>query len=67
MSVSGEYIVHDCLPEYSLALHIIINDDKKISSYDIDVLEGVEDDSKYLTVKKADIIPKEIQTRILGV
>lgn len=52
MSVSGEYLVHDCLPEYSLALHVDVDEDRKLTS-SIVVLKGTEDASAYLTVKKA--------------
>ncbi|MBO5520760.1 MAG: ChbG/HpnK family deacetylase, partial [Eubacterium sp.] len=52
MSVSGEYLVHDCFPEYSLALHVDVDEDRKLTS-SIDVLKGTEDENAYLTVKKA--------------
>lgn len=53
MSVSGEYLVHDCLPEYSLALHLDV--DEKSGKFDckIDVLKGSEDQTGYLNVKLA--------------
>ncbi|MBQ6426128.1 MAG: CapA family protein [Clostridia bacterium] len=64
MSVSGEYLVHDCLPEYSLALHVDIDEHTKALSSSVDVLKGTEDRSHYLTVKRADEIPQEILARI---
>lgn len=53
MSVSGEYIVHECLPEYSLALHVDIEEDSKTFKYDAEILKGTEDRNAYLRVEKA--------------
>ena len=52
MSVSGEYLVHDCLPEYSVALHIDI-ENKNVSKCSADILKGTEDEHGYLAVRKA--------------
>ena len=52
MSVSGEYLVHDCLPEYSLALHVDLDQTNRISC-EVTVLKGTEDESGYLSVRKA--------------
>ena len=53
MSVSGEYLVHDCLPEYSLALHADLSDDGKLAGWSFDVLKGTEDAGCYLNVRRA--------------
>ena len=53
MSVSGEYLVHDCLPEYSLALHVDIDEQTKTFACGVDILKGTEDTSAYLSVAKA--------------
>lgn len=53
MSVSGEYLVHDCLPEYSLALHLDVDEKSGIFDCKIDVLKGSEDQTGYLNVKLA--------------
>lgn len=54
MSVSGEYLVHECLPEYSLALHVDIDEKNKSFAHSVDVLKGTEDERGYLKVAKAD-------------
>ena len=64
MSVSAEYVVHDCLPEYNLALHVEIDENTKILDYSVDILKGTEDGFHYLTVRKTDEIPREICTRV---
>lgn len=63
MSLSGEYLVHDCLPEYSLALHLNVDESTKKINVSYDVLKGSEDANAYLTVKKAD--PSEEGTSII--
>lgn len=50
MSVSGEYLVHECLPEYSLALHVDIDEKSRELRCSADVLKGTEDADGYLTV-----------------
>ena len=54
MSVSGEYLVHDCLPEYSLALHVDIDEQDRSIKYSTEVLKGTEDEDQYLSVSRAD-------------
>ena len=54
MSVSGEYLVHDCLPEYSLALHVDVDEKLHTFQASVDVLKGSEDKHAYLSVNKAD-------------
>ncbi|WP_458464221.1 CapA family protein [Paenibacillus sp.] len=54
MSVSGEYLVHDCLPEYSLALHIDLSENRSIKC-EVTVLKGTEDRQGYLTVREAEV------------
>lgn len=54
MSVSGEYLVHDCLPEYSLALHVDIDEETHHIQPNVDILKGTEDVHQYLTVRAAD-------------
>lgn len=54
MSVSGEYLVHECLPEFSLALHVDVDEKTKNFTYSVDVLKGTENETGYLTVAKAD-------------
>ena len=64
MSVSGEYLVHDCLPEYSLALHVELDEKGNIADYRVDVLKGTEDEKGYLNVKGAnDAGASEIRIR----
>ena len=53
MSVSGEYLVHDCLPEYSLALHVDIDEKTGKFSCAATILKGTEDASGYLTVRES--------------
>ena len=53
MSVSGEYLVHECLPEYSLALHVDLDEKGNYIGYSADVLKGTEDENAYLTVARA--------------
>lgn len=52
MSPSAEYLVHDCLPEYSLALHVDIDESTGAFQSSIDVLKGIEDHTAYLSVEK---------------
>ena len=54
MSTSGEYLVHDCLPEYSLALHIDIDEHDLTRRVSADILKGTENDAGYLRVNVAD-------------
>ncbi len=54
MSTSGEYLVHDCLPEYSLALHIDIDEHNLTRRVSADILKGTENDVCYLNVNVAD-------------
>lgn len=54
MSVSGDYVVHDCLPEYSLALHIDIDEQTKRYQLRTDILKGTENEDQYLRVSKAE-------------
>ena len=53
MSPSAEYLVHDCLPEYSLALHVDIDETTGAFENAFDVLKGMGDKSAYLSVEKA--------------
>ena len=53
MSTSGEYLVHECLPEYSLARHVDIDEKSRALNCSADVLKGTEDENGYLTVAKA--------------
>ena len=53
MSVSGEYLVHSCLPEYSLALHVDLESPRELR-HSVAVLKGTEDEKGYLTVSQAD-------------
>ncbi len=53
MSVSGEYLVHECLPEYSLALHVDIDESTKTFNNNVEILKGTEDQTAYLRVEKA--------------
>ncbi len=54
MSVSGEYIVHDCLPEYSLALHVDVDEQDRSCRCSAEVLKGTEDKECFLTVSRAE-------------
>ncbi|MBQ2633775.1 MAG: CapA family protein [Oscillospiraceae bacterium] len=62
MSVSGEYLVRKCLPEYSLALHLDIDQAARTLSCSVDVLKGTEDGTGYLTVQKTDVTDKNYDT-----
>ncbi len=53
MSVSGEYLVRDCLPEYSLALHVEIDENNKEMHYFSDIIKGTEDERAYLIISSA--------------
>lgn len=63
MSTSGEYLVHDCLPEYSLALHIDIDEHDLTRQVSADILKGTENNFCYLKVSKAD--PAEAGTKAI--
>lgn len=49
MSPSGEYIVHDCLPEYGMVFHVELKKNKE-PSYKWDLTKGIEDNNHYLHV-----------------
>ena len=69
MSPSGEYLVRESLPEYSLACHIDIDENKKIAAYSVEILQSVEDDDHYMQVVKAEKNPdniRRIQGRLQG-
>lgn len=73
MSTSSEYLVHECLPEYSLALHVDVNEQdlsKKLSAV---ILKGTEDELSYLRVQQAkqldsdmEIIMQRSQINMIG-
>lgn len=54
LSVSADYIVHDALPEYSVAIHFYFNPNNDINKVTFTVLKIVEDESKMITVWPVD-------------
>mgnify|MGYP002801036613 CR=1 FL=1 len=53
MSPSGEYLVHDCLPEYGMVLHVELEKNKELS-YTWDLIKGIEERNHYLHVIPVD-------------
>lgn len=61
LSPSADYLVHESLPEYSLALHILFDDQGKRTGYEIDFLKCIEDSKHYVHVVRAESSSREIE------
>lgn len=60
LSVSADYIVHESLPEYSMALHIYVDkESKKVASSTFSILKIVESDDHHITVYPVHRLPEE--------
>ncbi|WP_065219518.1 MULTISPECIES: CapA family protein [Butyricimonas] len=61
-SPSADYIIHDALPEYSLAVHVYFskNQDKEIKRITFSILKAVEDTNKMLVVYPIDELYGEL-------
>lgn len=57
MSPSGEYIVHECLPEYSMVLHVDIDDQCALHT-SWELTKGIEDADAYLSVYPVEVLRK---------
>lgn len=70
LSPSADYLVHESLPEYSMALHVTFNEFGKRTGYEIDFLKCVEEDSShYVHVMRAERCSANIEklkSRISG-
>ena len=63
LSVSADYIVHDSLPEYSMALHVYIDrESKTIEKETFSILKIIEDDCHRITVYPVDKLSAELIT-----
>ena len=64
LSISADYIVHESLPEYSMALHVYINESsKKISHATFSILKIIEDAEHRITVYPVRTLPDELVTK----
>ena len=60
LSISADYIVHESLPEYSMALHVYIDtDSKEITRAAFSILRIIEDSEHRITVYPIHVLPKE--------
>ena len=59
-SVSADYMVHEPLPEYSVAVHFYFNDNKNVDKVTYSILKIVEDENKMITVWPVDKLYKII-------
>lgn len=62
LSLSADYIVHESLPEYSMALHLYLDESGKVLRSTFSLLKIVEDKSNNITVYPIDKLP-EITTK----
>lgn len=62
MSPSGEYLVHDCLPEYGMVFHLELNKEQR-PIYCWQLIKGIEDDDHYLHVVSVDDLKMDDLTR----
>lgn len=61
LSVSADYIVHDSLPEYSMILHVYINNENgKIAKVAFSILKIIEDERHRIVVYPIDELPERI-------
>ena len=61
LSPSGEYLVHSCLPEYSTALHVNIDDNGAVVGTSVDILKCVEEPGGFMHVVKAEEDSSEVR------
>lgn len=62
-SISADYIIHDSLPEYSIALHCYFSKEKEkisLSKITFSILKIIEDDNKMITVYPIDKLSQEL-------
>ena len=60
LSISADYIVHESLPEYSIALHVYINESsKRIDRAAFSIFRIIEDEQHHITVYPISKLPKE--------
>lgn len=60
LSISADYIVHESLPEYSMALHVYIDvDSKRIDHATFSILKIIEDEKKRITVYPIHELPND--------
>lgn len=60
LSISADYIVHESLPEYSMALHVYIDaDSKKITRAAFSILRIIENSEHRITVYPIHNLPNE--------
>lgn len=61
LSISADYIIHDSLPEYSMALHLYVEDKtKRIDHVTFSILKILEDEKHLITVYPVDRLPIEM-------
>ncbi len=62
-SISADYILHDALPEYSIALHFYVvdkNENSYIDTVSFSILKIIEDENNMITVYPVDELAKEL-------
>ncbi len=63
LSLSADYIIHESLPEYSMALHVYVDaDTKRIDHASFSILRIVEDKNHLITVYPIHQLPAELMT-----
>lgn len=62
MSPSGEYLVHECLPEYGLVMHFNFNKNEA-PSFNWQLTKGIEDENHYLHVRPVNYIMEDSKTQ----
>lgn len=61
LSVSADYIVHESLPEYSMALHVYVDGEtKRIDRATFSILKIIEDENHLITVYPVHQLPVEM-------
>lgn len=63
MSPSGEYLVHDCLPEYGMVFHLELKKNEK-PTYNWQLTKGIEEEDHYLHVISVDELSMDASTRM---
>lgn len=58
LSLSADYIVHESLPEYSMALHLYLDEEGKVQRSTFSILMIVEDESHHITVYPINRLPE---------
>ena len=63
-SPSADYIIHDALPEYSMALHVYFSKDRdkgNVRTITFSILKAVEDSNKMIVVYPIDELNDELE------